>query len=68
MIDTHSKWLEVIPMSISTIRRTFEELRDIFSRFDLPSQLVSDNEPQLTPTEFQEFLKSKGSQTYFGGT
>ena len=45
VIDTHSKWLEVIPRSTTTTHCTIEELRDIFSKFGLPNQLVRDNGP-----------------------
>ena len=60
VIDAHLKWHEVISMSTTTTHHTIEELRDIFSRFGLPNQLVTDNGPQLTATEFREFLKSNG--------
>ena len=61
VIDTRSKWLEVIPMSLTTAHRIIAELRDIFSRFGLPNQLVSDNVPQLTAVEFRELLKSNAN-------
>ena len=53
VINAHSEWLEVIPMSTTTTHRTIEELRDVFSRFGLPNHLVSDNEP---PTDCNSVL------------
>ena len=60
VIYPHSEWLEVVLMSTTSTHHIIEELRDIFSRFGLPNQLVSDNGPQLIATEFWEFLKSNG--------
>ena len=39
------------------IRETIEVLRSMFVQHGLPEQLVSDNGPQFTSTEFAEFLK-----------
>ena len=61
LVDTHSKWLEVIDMnSATTSAATIRELRKIFARFGLPEQLVSDNGPQFVSAEFTQFLKSNG--------
>ena len=35
-----------------------EILRGLFSRFGLPLQIVSDNGPQFTSTEFEKLMKS----------
>lgn len=60
VVDAHSKWLEVFPLKSTTSARTIECLRETFSRFGLPLVLVSDNGPQFTSFEFQNFLKSNG--------
>lgn len=39
---------------------TIDKLRHMFARFGLPSQLVSDNDPQFTSKEFAEFMKQNG--------
>jgi hypothetical protein len=52
IVDAHSKWLEVVPMSTTTTEKTLEVLRSMFARYGLPEQLVSDNGPQFTSTEF----------------
>ena len=46
MVDTHSKWPEVIgPMKLTTAGSTINALRCIFGRYGLPEQVVSDNGP-----------------------
>ncbi|PIK59837.1 hypothetical protein BSL78_03292 [Apostichopus japonicus] len=60
LIDAHSKWVEVKPMSKTTVNRTIDELRMIFARHGLPEQLVSDNGPQFTSHEFGEFMRKDG--------
>lgn len=60
IVDAHSKWPEVIPTKTSTSAKTITILRNIFARFGLPSQLVSDNAATFTSDEFQNFLKVNG--------
>ena len=57
LVDAHSKWPEVIPMTTTTSSATIRELRRLFAAYGLPEQLVSDNGPQFVSDEFQEFLK-----------
>ena len=47
VVDAHSKWPEVIPMSSTTTSKTIEVLRDLFARLGIPEQIVSDNGPQF---------------------
>ena len=60
IVDTYSKWMEVIPMSRTTIEATIQALRDLFARYGIPKILVSDNGPQFTSVEFKEFLIRMG--------
>ena len=60
VVDSHSKWPEVIPMSSTTAEKTIAVLLDLFSRFGVPRQLVSDNGPQFTSAEFGKFLAENG--------
>ena len=60
LVDSHSKWLEVIPMSTTTSAKTIEVLRNIFAAHGLPEEIVSDNGPQFTSQECRGFLSSKG--------
>lgn len=60
VVDAHSKWPEVISMRTATSATTIRALRDIFARFGIPDQLVSDNGAQFTSAEFCMFLKQNG--------
>jgi len=61
VVDSHSKWPEVIEMKSTTTAATITELHRLFSCYGLPEQLVSDNGPQFASSdEFQSFLKSNG--------
>ena len=39
---------------------TMEVLRNIFALYDLPEQIVTDNGPQFTATDFADFKKVNG--------
>ena len=60
LIDSHSKWIEVKVMSSTTSAKTIEVLRGLFASYGLLKELVSDNGPQLAPSEFCDFLKKNG--------
>jgi len=60
IVDAHSKWLEVVPMTTTTTDKTLDVLRSMFARYGLPEQLVSDNGPQLTSNEFERCMKQNG--------
>ena len=60
IVDAHSKWLEVVPVSTTTTEKTMEVLRSMFARYGIPQQLVTDNGPQFTATEFDRFMKGNG--------
>ena len=44
-------------MKSATSIATIQELRRLFAAYGLPVQLVSDNGPQFTLSEFMTFLK-----------
>ena len=60
IVDSYSKWPEVVPMKSTTASRTIEELRLVFARFGLPEQIITDNGPQFVAEEFQHFAKANG--------
>ena len=60
LIDAHSKWPEVYPMKSTITSQTVDDLRQIFSAYRLPEQLVSDNGPQFISDEFTTFMKANG--------
>ena len=57
VIDVHSRWPEVsiMPSTIAT-----KILRDMFARFGIPQQVISDNGPQFPSEEFQQFMTANG--------
>ena len=63
MVDAHSKWLEVIgPMTTTTADSTINATRNIFARYGLPTQVVSDNGPSLQSAEYEKFWRENGIQ------
>ena len=60
VIDSHSKWLEVLPVRAATSEETIEKLRRLFSTFGIPDKIVSDNGSVFTSGEFETFLKNNG--------
>lgn len=60
VVDSHSKWIEVQHMTSTTTERTINELRLIFATHGLPEEVVSDNGPQFTATEFSDFMGKNG--------
>ena len=63
-VDAFSKWPEIIEMTSTTTANTIRVLREIFTRYGLPEQLVSDNGPQFVSSKFSEFCKSNGIKHY----
>lgn len=59
-VDSFSKWIEVFPMRSTTAAKTIERLRSLFAAYGYPEQLVSDNGPQFSAQEFQDFLDACG--------
>ena len=47
-------------MASITSTKTTSVLHQFFSRTGLPERIVSDNDPQFTCEEFQQFLRSQG--------
>lgn len=55
IVDAHSKWIEALPMGRTDAQSTITALSTVFSRFGLPSQLVTDNGPPFQSTEFKNY-------------
>ena len=55
VVDSHSKWLEVIPMKTITSEKTIDVLRT----YSHLMEIVSDNGPQFVFHVFKIILKSK---------
>ncbi|XP_015676360.1 uncharacterized protein K02A2.6-like [Protobothrops mucrosquamatus] len=58
VVDSHSKWLEDVPVSTTMTARTIQVLRGIFATHGLPDVIVSDNGAQFTSSEVQSFLRA----------
>lgn len=57
IVDSHTKWIEAIPLKQATTSATINCLREIFSRFGVPRTIVSDNGTQFTSREFATFVE-----------
>ena len=60
VVDAYSKWPEVVRMNTTTSSATINVLRTIFSRYGYSEQLVSDNGPQFSSLDFNNFLQANG--------
>lgn len=49
-------------MRSTTTKKTIEKLEEMFSRYGIPVQLVSDNGPQFVSEEMEAFLRRNGIQ------
>ena len=60
VIDADYKWMDVHIMHTTTSASTIVKLREIFTTHGLPEIIVSDNGPNFTSTEFENFLAKNG--------
>lgn len=61
LIDAHSKWMDVYPVSTASSGITVDSLRKSFSNHGLPEILVSDNAAYFfLSTEFKNFMNKNG--------
>ena len=60
LIDAHSKWIEVFPVSAATSKITIQHLRTVFAQFGIPDSIVTDNGTCFTSSEFETFLTNNG--------
>ena len=49
-------------MKTTTANSTINAMRNIFARYGLPTQVVSDNSPPLQSAEYEELLGQNGIQ------
>lgn len=57
VVDAHSKWIEALRMTRTDAKSTITALVTIFSRFGLPSQLVTDNGPPFLAQDFKDYCR-----------
>ena len=60
VVDSHSKWFEVEIIPSITSEATIIKPCDMFARYGIPQQLVSDNGTQFTSEEFYKLTKANG--------
>lgn len=58
IVDAHSKWIEVFQMNSTTAKYVIEKFREMFARFGLPLQCVTDNGPPLSSREVKAYMDS----------
>ena len=63
MVDAYSKWPEVIgPMRSTNADATTTAMRNIFSRYGIPDQVVSDRGPPFQSADYEDFLRKNTAQ------
>ena len=60
IVDAHSKWLDIYPVSSTNSQTTIDMLRVSFSNQGLPEMIVSDNAASFTSAQFAEFCDKNG--------
>ena len=60
VVDAFSKWLEVFLMNSITTSATIHHLQELFARYGLCREIVSDNGSQFTSEEFELFCARNG--------
>ena len=60
MVDTYSKWCEVDIIRNIDANSTIDVCRQLFSRYGLPNQIITDNGGQFISDQFQRFCKNNG--------
>ncbi|XP_013175636.1 PREDICTED: uncharacterized protein K02A2.6-like [Papilio xuthus] len=65
IVDAMSKWIEVFHMTGVSASYLIDRLNELFSRFGIPRQIVTDNGTQFTSKEFEYFNRFYGIQHIF---
>lgn len=60
LVDSFTKYPEIIMTTTTTSSKTITMLREIFARHGLPKTLVSDNGPQFKSESFELFMRECG--------
>ena len=55
--DYYSRFLEILHLPSATSAQVINKLKTVFARFGIPDEVVSDNGPQFSCAEFQEFAR-----------
>jgi hypothetical protein len=65
LVDAMSKWVEVFQVPSTAAGSTLEKLSEVWARWGIPKQVVSDNGPPFTSTQFSSFLALDGVEHIF---
>ena len=65
LVDAHSKWPEVIRIDIHNFRLHNQCFEEHFYTHGLPDQMVTNNGPQFTSSEFTVFTPQNGIKHIF---
>ncbi|XP_037292446.1 uncharacterized protein K02A2.6-like isoform X1 [Manduca sexta] len=65
VVDAMSKWLEVFSVPSTAAGSTIAKLHELWSRFGIPKQIVTDNGPPFTSGEFANFVRRNGTEHIF---
>ena len=60
LIDYTTRWVEAAPLRETTTTAVSEEVIAFFSRFGLPSIVLSDGGPQFTSNQMEDVLRNLG--------
>ena len=58
MVDYYSRWIEVLHVWNTTTAACLAKMKDVFARFGIPEEIVSDNGPQFSSSEFKSFVEN----------
>ncbi|CAH8590762.1 unnamed protein product [Dicrocoelium dendriticum] len=62
LIDAHSKWIDVHPVTQATAESTITKMRSSFATFGIPETICTDNGSPFTSAEFGKFVANNGIQ------
>jgi hypothetical protein len=59
-LDKFTKWIEVKPTTSITAAKAVEFIKEIMYKFDMSSNIITDNGIQFTTREFKDFCANSG--------
>ncbi|KAK9679892.1 Integrase zinc binding domain [Popillia japonica] len=67
VVDAHSRWMDLYLMKRGTAAgQIIEKLRQSFTYFGIPEQIVSDKGPPFNGAEYEKFYKANNIKCTFG--
>lgn len=58
VVDYYSKFFEVVQLNSTSSKAIINHMKAIFARFGIPEKVISDNGPQYSSHEFENFAKA----------